>query len=202
MADVTPMDERLATLLSCYLDGALTPDELSEVVFVLESNPEAVVEFRRLQEARRALRELPICDVPLYLLPGDHLGDQLSAYLDGELAPAEIAEVMSHLGTCKECRSELGDLDRSRTAVRSLPGLEPPEFIEVYRETQSEHRRGLRAAIAVASGVAAVTLAFTIGPLSSESEPDSISIADLQSRHVAVASVPSGAVGVKVSSTP
>ncbi len=202
MASVTPVSGHLSMLLSCYLDGALTPSELDEVVAALEADETAIAEFRRLQAARRTMRMLPMLDVPLHLLPGEHLGEQLSAYLDGELITQEMPTVTAHLDTCMECRRELAELDRSRTAVRALPGVEPPEFLEVRRGAKEDHKRGLRTAVAVASGVAAVTLAFTLGPLSSEPEPTAISISDLQSRHTAVASVPSTGTGVQVLSTP
>lgn len=202
MAGVTPMNERLSLLLSCYLDGALSPGELDEVVEALESSEQMVAEFRRLQESRRAVRLLPMLDMPLYLVPGEHLGEQLSAYLDGELATIEMPAVTSHIDTCSECRRELAALDRSRIAVRSLPGVEPPEFLAVHREETENRRRGLRTALAVVSGVAAVTLAFTLGPFASESEPVAVSITDLQFRHTAIASVPSSGFAVRVTNAP
>ncbi len=202
MAGVTPVSEHLSMLLSCYIDGALTPDELDEVVIALENDLDAIAEFRRLQEIRRTVRVLPILDIPLYLLPGEHLGEQLSAYLDGELVTIEMPAVSAHLNTCTDCRRELAELDRSRTAIRALPGLESPEFLEAHRETDKEPRRGLRTAVALAAGVAAVTFAFTVGPFASETEPTAVSISELQSRHAAVASVASGGVGVQVSSSP
>ncbi|RLE12620.1 MAG: hypothetical protein DRJ28_08760 [Actinobacteria bacterium] len=202
MAGMTPQSERLSMLLSCYLDGALTPVELDEVVVALENDIGAIAEFRRLQEVRRTVRILPMLDVPLHLLPGEHLGEQLSAYLDGELATMEMPALNAHLDTCTDCRRELAELDRSRTAVRALPGLEPPGFLEVRREAAKEAKRGLRTALAVASGVAAVALAFTVGPFATETEPAAVSIVDLQSRHTAVASVPSSGIGVQISSSP
>lgn len=202
MAGVTPVSERLVMLFSCYLDGALSPEELDEVVRALENDEDAIAEFRRMQESRTSVRLLPLLDVPVYLLPGGHLSEQLSAYLDGELATQELPIVTFHLGTCTDCRHEFAELDRSRTAVRALPGLDPPEFLDVRREVKKAHRRGLHTAIIVASGAAAVALAFTIGPLSSGPEPTSISINDLQSRHTAIASVPPGGIAVQVTNSP
>ncbi len=202
MASVTPVSEHLSMLLSCYLDGALTSSELDEVVVALETSETAIAEFRRLQGVRRTVRLLPVLEVPTYLLPGDHLGEQLSAYLDGELATLEMPAVSSHLDTCVECRRDLAELDKGRIAVRALPGLEPPEFLYVHREARNSPRRGARTAIVIASGVAAVALGFTLGPFASGPEPSSVSISDLQSRHTAVASFPSGAIGVQVSNAP
>jgi anti-sigma factor RsiW len=189
-------------LLSCYLDGALTPSELDEVVIALEADETVIAEFRRLQEIRSAMRLLPLLEVPTHLMPGDHLGEQLSAYLDGELATIEMPIVSAHLDTCLECRRDLAELDRSRIAVRALPGLEPPEFLAVHRETRNDHKRSFKTAVIVASGIAAVTLAVTLGPFASDPSPTAVSISDLQSRHTAVASFPTGAIGVQVSNAP
>jgi hypothetical protein len=95
----------------------------------------------------------------------------------------------------------LADLDRSRTAVRALPGIEPPEFLSDRRiEHERRTRRLAWPAAAVAGGMAAAALAFTIGAANGGPEPASIDIADLQTRHAAVASVPSEGTAFEVSS--
>lgn len=198
MARVKPDAERLPILLSCYLDGAITPEELDEVVAALDSDLEAIAEFRRLKEARRAVRLLPILEVPSHLLPSGHLDEQLSAFLDGELSTAETPLVSVHLESCGECRMTLADLDRSRIAVRALPGVEPPVFLDVRREATAPSRRRVPAIIALATGVAAVVLAFTVGPFGSGNDQTTISITDLDARHAAVASVPAA---VQISNT-
>jgi anti-sigma factor RsiW len=200
MAAVNSERERFSILLSCYLDGALTPEERDEVVSVLDTDLGAIAEFRRLKEARRALRLLPILEVPVHLLPTGHLDEELSAFLDGELGTAEVPVVTSHLETCGECRMSLADLDRSRIAVRALPGVEPPEFLDVHRQAKAESKRRTPAIIALATGVAAVLLVFTVGPLGPGGDQPTISIADLDARHAAVASV-SGAVQISNVST-
>ena len=85
MASVNPVSEQLSILLSCYLDGALVDGEIEVVVAALESDLGAVAEFRRLKESRRAIRLLPVLDVPLHLQPDGHLSEELSAFLDGQL---------------------------------------------------------------------------------------------------------------------
>jgi hypothetical protein len=55
----------------------------------------------------------------------DTYTDRLSEYLDGELTPAEHAEVEAHLGECASCR---GILDELRAVVRragKLPDTTP-----------------------------------------------------------------------------
>lgn len=201
MAGVNDMTE-LSVLLSSYLDGELTPDELTIVVDALESDLDAIAEFRRLQEARRAVRTLPTLSVPLGILPGGHLSEELSAYLDGELTTQELPNVVAHLRECDDCRAELADLDRSRTAVRALPGLEPPAFLEVHRSIEEDRRRRrIWPAAAAVGSIAAAALAFTLVATGDDPSPTAITVEDLQSRHSAVASVSSagGATGLQVS---
>ena len=198
MAGMTSSGVPVSVLLSCYLDGELSHDELAEVVAILETDVDAIAEFRRLKEARAALRTLPAISMPPSLLPGAHLGEELSAYLDGELVTMEMPADMEHLAWCADCRDELADLDRSRTAVRALPGVEPPEFLEV-RRIDAAHRRRIWPAAAAVGGIAAAALAFSLSASSAGPEPVSIDVADLQTRHAAVASVPAGASGFEVS---
>jgi anti-sigma factor RsiW len=199
MASVNAVSPHLSMLLSCYLDGELTKGELTEVVGALETDLDAIAEFRRIKESRKALRGMPTLNVPLHLMPGGHLGEQLSAYLDGELVTAEIPVVASHIDSCSECRRELAELDRSRTAVRALPGVEPPEFLAPRREAKKRNI-GLRTAVAVAAGVAAVSLAFAAAPLGTDDSGQSVSIVDLESRHTARASFSASVTGLEVSS--
>lgn len=202
MAGMNKDQERFSVLLSCYLDGDLTAEELDEVVHVLDADLEAIAEFHRLKEARRSVRLLPILEVPPHLLPSVHLDEQLSAFLDGELCTAETPAVTSHLETCGECRMLLADIDQSRIAVRALPGVETPEFLDAYRQTDVTSRRRIPAIVALATGVAAVLLAFTVGPLGSGGDQPTISIADLDARHAAVASVPSAVQISNVTTSP
>ena len=55
-----------------------------------------------------------------------HPGDLLSAWLDGELAPAEAADVAAHLEGCPACAGERDEVEASRVMLRGLPRLEVP----------------------------------------------------------------------------
>jgi anti-sigma factor RsiW len=65
----------------------------------------------------------------------DHYTDQLSDYLDDELAPAERAAVESHLAVCRECATTLDELRAVVARAGALlprppandlwPGIEP-----------------------------------------------------------------------------
>lgn len=50
----------------------------------------------------------------------------LSAYLDTELFPEEMAEVRSHLAGCPDCRAEMEELRATRRLLSSLEAPEPP----------------------------------------------------------------------------
>lgn len=68
---------------------------------------------------------------------------QLSAYLDGELLPAEMEDVRLHLSGCASCEAELGDL---RATKRLLSRLEPPALPQgfapaVWRRIERETAR-------------------------------------------------------------
>lgn len=183
MADVTSRLE----LLSAYLDGELATGELAEVEAIL-ADLEGIAEFRAVREARRALRLLPQLEVPEHLLPDGHFGDRLSAYLDGELTTAEMSTVATHLVTCGTCRDELHDLDRARTAVRSLPGLEPPTPLGVHREAGPSRRR-----LPAAAGIGAAALvALLLGLGLRATPPPALTLEDLTIRHVARASLDPG----------
>lgn len=56
---------------------------------------------------------------------GEHWTERLSAFLDGDLSPAEQGSCATHLEACAECRSVLADLKRVHTAVATLPGQLP-----------------------------------------------------------------------------
>ncbi|MEV2274177.1 zf-HC2 domain-containing protein [Nocardiopsis sp. NPDC049922] len=54
----------------------------------------------------------------------DHLGERLSALVDGELGPAEHERALIHLAKCEACRFEA---DMTRRLKRRLTGLGEPE---------------------------------------------------------------------------
>lgn len=92
-----------------------------------------------------------------------HLGDLISAHLDGELGPGEAAEVAAHLDECAECRSEMEAVASARALVRELSPLTPP------KPARMPAGRGRRIA-AVAASAAAVALAGALLVAPGESE--------------------------------
>ncbi|MDQ1396622.1 MAG: hypothetical protein QOG64_1881 [Acidimicrobiaceae bacterium] len=93
---------------------------------------------------------------------GDHLGDLISALLDGELDPVEQAAARDHLQGCAACQTELQATSRAKAMVRALPMLDPPfgviEPILVPARPGSRRAAGgrpRRAPVVLAAGAAA-----------------------------------------------
>jgi len=188
VATVNPLFFRRQELISAFLDGELSIEEADLVVDLLESDREANDEFRGIQQVRRAMRMLPELEVPARLLPDGHLGDRLSAYLDGELSTAEQRQVSYHVVTCAQCRGELHDLDRARIAVRSLPGMDTGQLDRVPSIEPKRRRRYLVAGGVGIAAAAALFFALTIG---GQPQP-AFSLDDLGSHHIARASAEPG----------
>jgi hypothetical protein len=61
-----------------------------------------------------------------------HERERLSAYLDGELAPAERAAVAAHLDACGECQARLAELGAADEAAAALPLEAPAGYFESF----------------------------------------------------------------------
>ncbi|MEA3510534.1 MAG: zf-HC2 domain-containing protein [Actinomycetota bacterium] len=188
MADLIFDPDRHGELFSAYLDGELTSDEVATVSRLLDSDEEAVEEFLAVRDVRTALRLLPEFEVPAALLPDGHLGDRLSAYLDGELVTLEHRRVTKHLVECADCRAELQELDRARIAVRSLPGVETTMTDEIPAVSAPHRRRRIIAGGIGAAAAAALLVGFAVG---GGEEPVFV-LDDLATHHVARASAEPG----------
>jgi anti-sigma factor RsiW len=188
MAGVNPLSVRREELISAFLDGELSAEETRMVAEYLATDGAANDEFRGIQQVRRAVRMLPELQIPSWLLPEGHLGDRLSAYLDGELSTAEQRQVTDHVVACEQCRVELHDLDRARTAVRSLPGMDTGQLDRVPTAPRSQRRR---VAIFGGVGIAAALVLFLALATGGSPQP-AISLDDLGSHHIARASAEPG----------
>ena len=183
----------ISELLIAYLDGELRPGELERVVEHLGDCLDCIVEFHELKETRAALRSLPLLEAPDTILASVHFSAELSAYLDGELPTVEHRLVFDHVHDCQECRHELYELDAARTAVRSLPGLDPPGFLDLRRARRAERRygRATRVAAALASVAAASLLVVSIRS-SADPSAGSVDLDSFADRHVARVSLEPG----------
>jgi hypothetical protein len=87
--------------------------------------------------------------------------ERLSAYLDDELTPSDVADLEIDLTASQELRTELAELRATRTLIRNLPEVAPRRTLE--RRSPAPVRRPGRLGIMVA-GVAAVwVLVLSVG---------------------------------------
>ncbi len=72
--------------------------------------------------------------------------ESLSAYLDGELSPAEALDLESALAADADLRAELEALRETRALLQDLPAETAPDHFarEVLRRAERHHRIGLR----------------------------------------------------------
>ena len=61
-----------------------------------------------------------------------HEAQRLSAFLDGELAPAERRAVEAHLQACPDCQARLATLRGVDAAARELPAVAPPGYFDDF----------------------------------------------------------------------
>jgi anti-sigma factor RsiW len=116
-----------------------------------------------------------------------HPSESISAYLDGELHGKELAQLVDHLGRCGRCSAEMAEMQRVRSAVRSLPVLELPRGLVPEADpvvVPLRRNKGLWAGVAAAVVVAVIAVASILTP-----PPGSVSIDDLNSRFGARASL-------------
>jgi len=186
----------IGELMSAYLDGELRDGELEQVVAHLADCLDCIAEFHDLKEARTAVRMLPILQVPDRVMPAAHYGPELSAFLDGELTVDEQEMIVNHLRICTDCLLELQDLDAARTAVRALPGVEPPLPLLPRFPVRSQRTSLRRLAVAAAGFIGAAFIAFNMA--SSGPEPTSVDLDQFADRHNVRVSVDDGGAAVPV----
>lgn len=107
-------------------------------------------------------------------MPDSHLGDVLSALVDGELTADEEVAARHHLDGCDACRDELAATEATAALVRGLPGVDAPfgfyERLLRRRGFAASDRRRLRVGLAVATTAAAVAL--VVGMVANLSEAE------------------------------
>ena len=116
-----------------------------------------------------------------------HPSELISAYLDGELHGKELATLTSHLSSCGRCAAELEDMQRVRSAVRSLPVLEIPEGLVPEADpvvVPLRKNKGFLVGAAAAVAAVVISVAAALAP-----DPGSVSIEELNSRFGARASL-------------
>jgi anti-sigma factor RsiW len=60
----------------------------------------------------------------------EHEHERLSAYLDGELPPAEMSAVGAHVAACPECAARLAEFAAVDEAAAALAATAPSGYFE------------------------------------------------------------------------
>ena len=116
-----------------------------------------------------------------------HAGELISAYLDGELIGEERRQLFEHLNSCGVCAAEMDDMQRVRTAIRSLPMVElQPGLVPEAEVEQAPLYRNRGVLVGAAAAVLALVIAVAalVTP-----PPPTVSVEDLNSRFGARVSI-------------
>lgn len=128
---------------------------------------------------------------------GAHLGDALSALVDGEL-PVHLADqARAHVAACRLCADELTAVSQARAWVRALPPVEPPfgfyERMLLDRREPATTAFGARSNLRRRAGLAALGAAAAavtvLGVGSPAPRPVSPTVPRLVEAHATSASV-------------
>jgi putative zinc finger protein len=87
--------------------------------------------------------------------------DELSAYVDDELEPAQKAKVAQHVAGCVDCRARVDGLRQTANLVRALPMESPPRTFTIPAQRQRALRRW--APVGWIGGAAAALLVIAFG---------------------------------------
>ena len=118
-----------------------------------------------------------------------HLGDSLSAFLDGELDSRARSEAESHLAACPPCRTEFEAVSESSRLLRSLPVVEPPASVLAPSNVRRLRPRRARALVGAAAA-AALIVGVGFGVSADRAVP--LQLDEVVEQHVARASVDPG----------
>ena len=83
----------------------------------------------------------------------EHVRADLSAYLDGALAPGRRSEVAAHLDACAACRGSLAELRSTASLIAALPGAVPSRRLVPGLAPRMNWLRPLRSLSAVGAGM-------------------------------------------------
>lgn len=83
----------------------------------------------------------------------EHVRHELSAYLDGALAPARRSEVDAHLGFCAACRASFAELRATVRLIAASPAAVPSRRLVPALAPRANWLRPLRSFSAVAAGM-------------------------------------------------
>jgi hypothetical protein len=114
---------------------------------------------------------------------------RLGDLIDGGVPPSDEAQLRSHVGTCAACRALTTDLERLRSAARSLGPITPSDHVwlqiagRLRREartadagaTHVEARRATRQWLGIAAALVLVTIGlYAVGRLAAPASPGNV----------------------------
>ncbi len=105
-----------------------------------------------------------------------HEHERLSAYLDGELAPAEMAAVAAHVSACPDCAARLAELGMVDEEAAALPAAAPGGYFDALParvRARLEPRAAARRLPAWTWAAAAALVLAVITPLTLLQQPAS-----------------------------
>ena len=117
--------QRIQEKLSAYLDNELTPIRHKQIEAHLRSCDECTDMLSAFQTNRQMIANIAH-PVPSTLKDGvmakihTQFQDELSTYLDNELAPAMRDRIEAHLHSCSECSEMLSAFQENRSRIKAL----------------------------------------------------------------------------------
>jgi anti-sigma factor RsiW len=142
--------KRIQDELSAYLDNALTPSRHEQVEAHLRSCNECSGMLSAFQQNRQMVADLSR-PVPSTLKDAvmakihTQFQDELSAYLDNELAPAMHQRVEAHLHACSECSETLSAFRENRSQIKRFEHPAPASIQDAVMATIRQQAAEARA---------------------------------------------------------
>ena len=127
--------QRIQEELSAYLDNELSPSRQKQIEAHLRSCDECSEMLSEFQTNRQMIANIAH-PVPSTLKNGvmakihTQFQDELSAYLDNELAPAMRDRIEAHLHSCGECSEMLATFRQNRAQIKALEHPAPSSMAD------------------------------------------------------------------------
>ncbi|MDE0555936.1 MAG: anti-sigma factor [Candidatus Poribacteria bacterium] len=120
---------QIQNALSAYLDNELSASVRKQVEAHLRTCDECSDTLAAFQENSAKIRDFvhpapPIKEMVMARIH-EQLQDELSAYLDNELAPDRRTRIAAHLRTCDECSDIIAAFQQNREQIRGLEHRAP-----------------------------------------------------------------------------
>ncbi len=123
------------------------------------------------------------------MIPPDLTEEMLSAYVDGECSPDEIAEVEARLASDPQWRAILLEVESTRSSLRTLSRREPPAgFVEGLLATPLQRSATPRRTGAALAAIAAVIVGVVLAVPRDAGGDATPAVATLVDTHGATAS--------------